>query len=141
MFDRRPLHEPYGSSQSKQPYARSAPSSPPPLSPPAKAPVEKGSQAVMGGSVLANTGGCERLGCWERWERWLLSKKIGGLINGTCGLGGPHYGEEQTARRISEISAYTLNSQTAYHARWYVPRSVGSGWSNLVGSLGYLCGV
>ena len=31
---------------SKQPYARSAPSAPPPLTPPAKAPVEKGGQAV-----------------------------------------------------------------------------------------------
>jgi hypothetical protein len=30
----------------KQPYARSAPSAPPPLTPPAKAPVEKGCQAV-----------------------------------------------------------------------------------------------
>jgi hypothetical protein len=30
----------------KQPYARSAPSTPPPLAPPAKAPVEKGGQAV-----------------------------------------------------------------------------------------------
>jgi len=30
----------------KQPYARSAPSTPPPLTPPAKAPVEKGGQAV-----------------------------------------------------------------------------------------------
>ena len=30
----------------KQPYARSAPSAPPPLTPPAKAPVEKGGQAV-----------------------------------------------------------------------------------------------
>jgi len=31
----------------KQPYARSAPSAPPPLAPPAKAPVEKGGQAVL----------------------------------------------------------------------------------------------
>jgi hypothetical protein len=31
----------------KQPYARSAPSAPPPLAPPAKAPVEKGCQAVV----------------------------------------------------------------------------------------------
>jgi hypothetical protein len=31
--------------------------------------------------------------------RWFLSKKVGGLIAGTCGLGGPHYGEEQTAKQ------------------------------------------
>ena len=43
--------------------------------------------------------------------RWFLNRKTGGLITGACGLGGPHYGEEQTARRISEISAYTLNSR------------------------------
>jgi len=24
--------------------------------------------------------------------RWFLSRKLGGLITGTCGLGGPHYG-------------------------------------------------
>ena len=24
--------------------------------------------------------------------RWFLSRKVGGLITGTCGLGGPHYG-------------------------------------------------
>jgi hypothetical protein len=46
--------------------------------------------------------------------RWFLSKKVGGLITATCGLGGPHYGEEQTAK----------------HARWYVSRSKG-----------YSCGV
>jgi hypothetical protein len=41
------LHEwPYVAITAKQPYARSAPSTPPPLTPPAKAPVEKGSQAV-----------------------------------------------------------------------------------------------
>ena len=43
--------------------------------------------------------------------RWFLSRRLGGLITATCGLGGPHYGEEQTARRISEISAYTLNGR------------------------------
>jgi len=32
--------------KAKQPYARSAPSTPPPLAPPAKAPVGKGGQAV-----------------------------------------------------------------------------------------------
>jgi hypothetical protein len=32
--------------KTKQPYARSAPSAPPPLAPPAKAPGEKGGQAV-----------------------------------------------------------------------------------------------
>ena len=88
------------------------------------------------GYFLANIGGCERLGCWERW---LLSKKTGGLITGACGLGGPQYGEEQTARRISEISAYTLNSQTAYHARWYVPRSIGCLLFDLTSWLGCLC--
>jgi hypothetical protein len=36
----------------KQPYARSAPSAPPPLAPPAQAPVEKGGQAVSGVVVL-----------------------------------------------------------------------------------------
>ena len=41
-----------------------------------------------------------------------LSKKVGDLIIATCGLGGPQYGEEQTAG-------------TACHARWYVPRSMG----------------
>jgi hypothetical protein len=35
------------SQTAKQPYARSAPSAPPPLAPPAKAPVEKGCQAVV----------------------------------------------------------------------------------------------
>jgi hypothetical protein len=44
--------------------------------------------------------------------RWFLSRKVGGLITATCGLGGPHYGEEQTAE----------------HARWYVSRSMGRGW-------------
>jgi hypothetical protein len=44
--------------------------------------------------------------------RWFLSKKVGGLITATCGLGGPHYGEKQTAK----------------HARWYVSRSMGRGW-------------
>jgi len=34
--------------QSKQPCVRSAPSSPPPLSPPAKAPVANGCQAIVG---------------------------------------------------------------------------------------------
>ena len=29
--------------------------------------------------------------------RWFLSGNVGGLITATCGLGGPHYGEEQTA--------------------------------------------
>ena len=67
------------------------------------------------GYFLANIGGCERLGCWERW---LLSKKTGGLITGTCGLGGPHYGEEQTA----------------YQARWYVPRSMGCRGFEWIGS-------
>ncbi len=33
------------------------------------------------------------------------------------------------------------NSQTACHARWYVPRSMGSRWFELVGSLGYSCDV
>ena len=31
--------------------------------------------------------------------RWFLSKKTGGLITATCGLGGSHYGEEQTAEQ------------------------------------------
>ena len=31
--------------------------------------------------------------------RWFLSRKVGGLITATCGLGGPHYGEEQTAKQ------------------------------------------
>jgi hypothetical protein len=31
--------------------------------------------------------------------QWFLSKNVGGLISATCGLGGPHYGEEQTAKQ------------------------------------------
>ena len=46
-IDQSVLHEwPCVAITAKQPYARSAPSTPPPLAPPAKAPVEKGSQAV-----------------------------------------------------------------------------------------------
>jgi hypothetical protein len=38
------------------------------------------------------------LGGSRREIRWPLSKNVGGLITATCGLGGPHYGEEQSAR-------------------------------------------
>ena len=62
------------------------------------------------------------------WNAMGLSKEVGGLITGTCGLGGPHYGEQP-------------NSQTAKLARWYVSRSMGCGWFELIGSLGYSCGV
>ena len=34
----------------------------------------------------------EGLGC-----AMVLNRKMGGLVTGTCGLGGPQYGEEQTA--------------------------------------------
>jgi hypothetical protein len=56
--------------------------------------------------------------------RWLLSRKVGGLVTGTCGLGGPHYGEEQSAEL----------------ARWYVSRSMGCARFELIGSLCYSCG-
>ena len=62
------------------------------------------------GYFLANIGGCERLGCWERW---VLSKKTGGLITGTCGLGGPHYGEEQTAKQPNLLGG-------TFRGRWVV---------------------
>ena len=42
------------SGRGKQPYARSAPSSPPPLTPPAKALGAKGGQAVMSSYLFAN---------------------------------------------------------------------------------------
>ena len=63
--------------------------------------------------------------CVMAWNALVLSKKVGGLITSTCGFGGPHYGEEQTAEL----------------ARWYVSRSMGCGWFELIGSLGYSCGV
>jgi len=59
------------------------------------------------------------------WNALVLSKKVGGLVTGTCGLGGPHYGEEQTAKL----------------ARWYVSRSMGCARFELIGSLGYSCDV
>ena len=52
------------------------------------------------------------LGRSRRGMLWFLSKRLGGLITATCGLGGPHYGEEQIAK----------------HARWYVSRSMGCRW-------------
>ena len=134
MIDRRPLHEPYENRTAKQPndfgeiidnqtaLRAVGPLIPPAPSPPAKALGAKGGQAVMTSSILANIGVYERLGCWEPW---LLSKTTGGLITGTCGLGGPHYGEEQTA----------------YQARWYVPRSMGCRGFEWIGSLGCSRGV
>ena len=71
---------------------RSYKRSPRSLAPPAKALGAKGGQAVLGLSSLANIRVCERLGCWMRL---LLSKKTGGLIASTCGLGGPHYGKNK----------------------------------------------
>jgi hypothetical protein len=40
--------------------------------------------------------------------RWFLSKKVGGLITAMCGLGGPHYGEEQSAKQPYARTGYLI---------------------------------
>ncbi len=50
---------------------------------------------------------------------------------------------QSDGKNAGSVPAYAPNpnSQTACHARWYVPRSMGSRWFELVGSLGYSCDV
>ena len=46
-----------------------------------------------------------------------LSKKVGGLIIATCGLGGPQYGKEQTAKQPAMLGG-------TFRGRWVVVLSM-----------------
>ena len=50
----------------------------------------------------------------------VLSKKVGGRFIATCGLGGPQYGEEQTAKQPAMLGG-------TFRGRWVVGAFNGSG--------------